>query len=118
MTISIVYLVKGMLDENTRPEFIGEIKEVVDKGLKLGSQSTGVILHELDPDSMCATSQKMITLYVYTVADKSIDDKAEMIKLASELFDQRFGNRGEGQNVVIIKEHTSENYGVSGEMYA
>lgn len=54
MTISIVYLVKGLLDENTRPEFIDEIKEVVDQGLKLGSQSTGVILHELDPDSICA----------------------------------------------------------------
>lgn len=118
MTTSIVYLVKGRLDEKTRPEFISEIKEVVDKGLKSEGQSTGVILHELDSDNMCATAQNMITLYVYTPAGQSIANKAEVIKLASELFDKRFGYRGEGQNVVIIKEHSNENYGVNGELRA
>lgn len=118
MTTSIVYLVKGMLDEKTRPEFIKRMKEVVDKGLGLDTQPTGVIIHELDPDSMCATAQKMITLYIYTPAGQSIDKKAEVIKLGSELFDKMFGCRGEGQNVVIIKEHSNENYGVNGALRA
>lgn len=107
MTISIVYLVKGMLDEQSRPTFISEMKDIVSEGLKLDKRSAGVILHELEPDNMCATAQQMITLYIYTAEGKSIDDKAEVIRLASDAFDDRFGNRGEGKNVVIIKEHSS-----------
>lgn len=114
MTISIVYLVKGMLDEKSRCTFISEMKKLVTEGLRLDKSSAGVIIHELESDNMCDTAQKMVTLYIYTAKGISIDDKAGIIRAARDVFDNYFGDRGEGKNVVIIKEHSCENFGLEG----
>lgn len=112
MSIAIAYIPKGYSSEQ-KQIMINGTKAACMNGLGVKENHSFVLVQEIEPDCMDATSRNMKCLFVYTTLGKSPEGKNLLCKGFDDACAAAFGP-DKGRTIVIFKEHSDENAGSNG----
>ena len=112
MSIAVAYIPEGYSAEQ-KQQFIQGVKQACMDGFGVTEDHSFVSIHELMNDNMDVQTKRMKCLYVYTTYGKSLEGKNTICKGFHQVCMDIFGSDTD-RTIVIFKEHTHENHGISG----